>query len=89
MATGLVHYTVSVADVSLLARIGAGRRKRQLPAVAGEEYPAVVVRNTQGGGLHDLLVFVDGSAPYLVRDAVVGTGQAGTFATTPQKAAVG
>jgi hypothetical protein len=89
MASGLVHYVVSDGDVSILAQIGAGRRVRQLPIVSGEEYPAVVVRNTQGGGLHDLLVFVDGTQPYFRRDVVAGTGQAGTFNATPQKASVG
>lgn len=89
MATGLVHYTVSENDVDILAQIGAGRRVRLLPVAAGEEYPAMVVRNTQGSGLHDLLVFVDGTQPYFKRDVTLGTGQPGTFAAAPQKASVG
>jgi len=94
MAVGLVHYTVSDADVDLLAQIGAGRRVRLLPVAAGEEYPAMVVRSpvpeAPGNATHaDLLVFVDGAQPYFVRNAVVGTGQAGTFATTQQKTQVG
>lgn len=91
MATGLVHYVLSDGDVQILARIGAGRRVGLLPLAAGEEYPAMVVRNPVGGdaNAHDLLVFVDGTQPYFVRERVAGTGEAGTFNTTPQKTAVG
>lgn len=91
MATGLVHYVLSDGDVQILARIGAGRRVGLLPLAAGEEYPAMVVRNPVGGDAdaHDLLVFVDGTQPYFVRERVAGTGEAGTFNATPQKTAVG
>ena len=91
MATGLVHYVLSSGDVAVLARIGAGRRVGLLPLAAGEEYPAIVVRNPVGGDedLHDLLVFVDGTQPYFVRECEAGTGQAGTFNATPQKTEVG
>lgn len=91
MATGLVHYVLNDGDVAILARIGAGRRKGLLPMAAGEEYPAMVVRNPVDGDtdLHDLLVFVDGTQPYFVRARAAGTGEDGTFNATPQTAAVG
>jgi hypothetical protein len=94
VTTGLVYYTVSAADVDLLARIGAGRRVRQLPVAEGEEYAAVVTRSpvpdAPGDGAHaDLLVFVNGSSSYFVRNAVQGTGGAGTFNANPQKSQVG
>lgn len=91
MATGLVHYVLTSGDVQVLARIGAGRRVGLLPMAAGEEYPAVVVRNPVRGDddLHNLLVFVDGTQPYFVREAEEGTGQDGTFNATPQKSEVG
>ena len=66
MASGLVHYTVSDADVQLIPQIGLGRRGRRMPVAAGEEYPAVVTRcptpefpgdNT----VCDLMVFLNGT----------------------------
>ncbi len=94
MASGLVHYTLSTTDVNLVIQIGFGRRGRSLPVVAGEEYPAVVTRSpvpdAPGDTTRaDLLVFVNGSSPYFVRNAVQGTGQPGTFNATAQKSAVG
>jgi hypothetical protein len=89
VTTGIVYYTVSAADVDLLARIGAGRRVRLLPVAAGEEYAAAVTRSpvpdAPGDDTHaDLMVFVNGTDPYFVRNAVKGTGQAGTWAATAQ-----
>jgi hypothetical protein len=86
-----VHYVLTDGDVQLLIRIGAGRRVGLLPLAAGEEYPAVVVRNPVHGdaNAHDLLVFVDGTQPYFVRERVPGTGQPGSFNATPQKSSVG
>ena len=51
----------------------------------------MVVRNPVHGDAdaHDLLVFVDGTQPYFVRERVAGAGQAGTFNAAPQKSAVG
>lgn len=94
MASGLVHYAITAADVSAIISIGMGRRARLLPAAAGEEYAALVTRSpvpdAPGDATHaDLLVFVDGTQPYFVRNAVQGTGQPGTFNATPQKGQVG
>jgi len=79
MANGLVHYTVSAADVDVLAQIGAGRRVRQLPVAAGEEYAAMVVRSPVpedpgNANRADLLVFVDGTQPYFKRNVAVKRG---------------
>jgi hypothetical protein len=94
MASGLVHYTLTSNDVQLVINVGLGRRGRSLPVAAGEEYPAVVTRSpvpdAPGDAAHaDLLVFVNGSSPYFVRDRVQGTGQPGTFNATAQKSQVG
>ncbi|MBZ5739766.1 hypothetical protein [Nocardioides mangrovi] len=91
MAKGLVFYVLAQADVNLLAQIGAGRRVGLLPLAAGEEYPAMVVRNPVNGdsNLHDLLVFVDGTTPYFCRERQAGAGQAGTFNAVAQKTPVG
>lgn len=91
---GLVYYTVTTQDVSVLAQIGAGRRVRTLPAKAGEEYAAVVTRSPvpeapADANRADLLVFVNGSQPYHVRNVAVGTGEPGTFAAEAQAASVG
>lgn len=104
MATGLVHYTVSAADVQTLENtIYKSRRAyagivRSAPKgsdlTAGVEYPAMVVRSpvpeAPGDATHaDLLVFVDGAQPYFVRDVVQGAGTAGTFNAVAQRTAVG
>lgn len=94
IATGLVYYTLDNADVNLLLQIGIGRRKRLLPAAAGEEYAAVVTRSpvpdAPGDDSYaDLLVFVNGSTPFFVKGASKGTGQPGTFNAAPQKTVVG
>ncbi len=94
MAAGRVHYTLTEQDVQTIIQIGAGRRVRSLPAAAGEEYAALVVRSPtpeHSGNQNwaDLLVFVDGSQPYFVRDVQLGTGQAGTFSTTRLATVVG
>lgn len=94
MAAGLVFYTVNDQDVKTLAQIGAGRRVRALPVKAGEEYAAMVTRSPvpeapADANRADLLVFVNGSQPYLVRNVAVGTGEPGTFATEAQAASVG
>ena len=93
MASGLVHYTVSDNDVRLVLQIGLGRL-RQLPMVAGEEYPAVVTRcptpDAPGDNtVCDLMVFLNGTTPYFVRSRSAGTGQPGTYNVAPQKAVVG
>jgi hypothetical protein len=94
MAKGLVHYTVSGADVNLLVRIGLGRQIGRFPQVAGEEYPAMVVKcptanNPGDNTICDLLVFVDGAQPYFVRDVPAGAGQSGTYNAVAQKTNVG
>ncbi|MFC7494534.1 MULTISPECIES: hypothetical protein [unclassified Nocardioides] len=94
MASGFVHYTVSNADVQLLPQIGLGRRGRRMPVAAGEEYPAVVTRcptpDFPGDAtICDLMVFLNGTTPYFVRNAPAGTGQPGTYNAVAQKSAVG
>ncbi len=94
MASGLVWYVLSQEDVDTLARIGAGRRVGLLPVAAGEEYSAIVVRSpTQehpgNQGWADLLVFVDGTQPFFVRDRDTAVGTPGHWSTTRSATEVG
>jgi hypothetical protein len=96
MASGLVWYIISDADVKVLAQIGAGRRVRTLPVAAGEEYAAMVVRSPLpdrpgNQSWADLLVFVDGTQSFFVRDVQLGSiaNEPGTFTTNRRLTTVG